>query len=118
MKTAFIRTSVMAATAVLVAAFVVRPVALRSAAEGERFLAQAVNTDSGGSAQVEIAIERWSTEAERKSLVATLREKGPEKLLSELQRLPRWASSGRRAASAGTFTTPTTNRFPKGANVS
>jgi hypothetical protein len=51
----------------------------------ERFTALAVNTTQGGTAQVEIAIDRWSTDQERSTLLKALREQGPEKLLSVLQ---------------------------------
>ena len=89
MNAAFIRTSLALIAALSVVAIGGRTATARLAAEGERFLAQAVNTDTGGTAQVEIAVERWSTEEQRNGLVATLREKGPDKLLAELQRLPR-----------------------------
>jgi hypothetical protein len=60
----------------------------------ERFTALAVNMGSPpigppGATVVEIAVERWSTEAERARLINALREKGPEKLLDTLQSLPR-----------------------------
>jgi hypothetical protein len=55
----------------------------------ERFTALAANTTNGRSAQVEIAVDRWSTPAERAKLVMALREKGPEKLLSVLQSMPK-----------------------------
>lgn len=58
----------------------------------ERFTALAVNMGSPGPAgatQVEIVVERWSTDAERARLINTLMEKGPEKLLDTLQSLPR-----------------------------
>jgi hypothetical protein len=38
---------------------------------------------------VEIAVERWSTDAERDRLLKALVEKGPDKLLDTLQDLPR-----------------------------
>jgi len=58
----------------------------------ERFTAMAVNMGSPGRAAagtVEIAVERWSTDAERARLITTLLENGPEKLLDTLQDLPR-----------------------------
>jgi hypothetical protein len=58
----------------------------------ERFSAFAVNMGSPGRASagvVQIGIDRWSTNAERDRLLTTLMEKGPEKLLDTLQRLPR-----------------------------
>jgi hypothetical protein len=55
----------------------------------ERFTAMAVNMTRGGSGTIEISINRWSTDAERKRLMTTLADKGPEKLLDVLQSLPR-----------------------------
>jgi hypothetical protein len=63
-----------------------------SAAIVERYVATAISIGSPGRAAagtVEIAIERWSTDAERDRLMAALLEKGPDKLLDELQQLPR-----------------------------
>jgi hypothetical protein len=60
----------------------------------ERFTAFAVNMDSSagartGASTVEIVVERWSTDADRDRLMTALVEKGPEKLLDTLQKLPR-----------------------------
>ena len=58
----------------------------------ERYVANAINIGTPGPAAagtVEIAVERWSTDAERDRLMAVLLEKGPDKLLDELQKLPR-----------------------------
>jgi hypothetical protein len=38
---------------------------------------------------VEMVVERWSTDAERDQLIKALLEKGPEKLLETLQKMPR-----------------------------
>jgi hypothetical protein len=53
---------------------------------------------TGKSATMDISITRWSTDAERKLLITTFLEKGPDKLLSVLQdqkdcgfvRIPGW----------------------------
>jgi hypothetical protein len=58
----------------------------------ERFTASAVNMSGvgrSGAGVIEIGIERWSTEAERDRLLNTLMEKGQDKLLDQLQDLPR-----------------------------
>jgi hypothetical protein len=60
----------------------------------ERYKAFAVNLDSSavarqGASTVELVVERWSTDAERDRLLTALAEKGPEKLLDTLQKLPR-----------------------------
>jgi hypothetical protein len=68
--------------------------------EPERFTGVAVNMGSPGRAgadQVEIVVNRWSTETERTRLLQTLFDKGPEKLLETLTDLPR----------VGYFRTPT-----------
>ena len=44
---------------------------------------------SGKAGPVEFVINRYSTDAERDELMKTLQDKGPEKLLSALQKLPR-----------------------------
>jgi len=49
----------------------------------------AVNMDSGRTSTVEMVVNRWSTEAERKRLLSVLLERGPEKLLDVLQAMPR-----------------------------
>jgi hypothetical protein len=64
------------------------------ASAADRFSAFAVNLDSStplptGAGQVEIVVNRQSSEAEAQRLTATLLEKGPEALLSELQKMPR-----------------------------
>jgi len=55
----------------------------------ERFTALAVNVTGGGTAQVEIAVDRWSTDAERGRLLKTLADKGPDKLLDVLKDMPK-----------------------------
>ena len=66
---------------------------LLNAAALERYVAMAVNLGGSpgpsGAGTVEIAIERWSTDAQRDQLIATLVQKGPEKLLDTLRKMPR-----------------------------
>jgi len=60
--------------------------------EPVRYTALAVNMGSPvrwTSLTVEMAVERWSTDAERDRLVSVLLEKGPDKLLETLQDMPR-----------------------------
>jgi hypothetical protein len=58
----------------------------------ERFTATAVNVSSPGlrsaAVTIEIAIDRWSTDAERDRLIETLKVKGPNALLDLLRSLP------------------------------
>jgi hypothetical protein len=82
------------AAAALAAALVLIPASLNAQTNGapERFTAFAVNlgglTRSGASV-VDMVVDRWSTESERDQLMTTLVEKGPDKLLSTLQKLRR-----------------------------
>src|SRR5262249_52163711 len=55
----------------------------------ERFTANAVNMNRGAAGNIEIVINRWSTDAQRDKLMAVMLEKGPDKLLDALQDMPR-----------------------------
>ena len=58
----------------------------------ERFVANAVSIATPGpvgASLVEIVVDRWSTDAEGDQLVKALLDKGPEKLLETLQKMPR-----------------------------
>jgi hypothetical protein len=73
-------------------AFVVPAAVAQTRGTPERFTALAVNMGTPGptgAATVEIAVTRWSTDAERDRLLTILMEQGPEKLLDALQHLPR-----------------------------
>jgi hypothetical protein len=81
-----------AATFIVAFAALALPSTTGSAEIIERYVANAISIGTPGRAAagtVEIAIERWSTDAERDRLMAVLLEKGPDKLLDELQKLPR-----------------------------
>lgn len=47
------------------------------------------NIGTGSTNTVDIAIDRWSTDAERQQLISAFVEKGPDALLTALQRLKR-----------------------------
>ena len=85
------RRCTVAASFFLVAAVV----AAQTTGGPEKFTAFAVNLDSStpvartGAGVVEIAVQRWSTVAERERLMKALVEKGPEKLLDTLQGMRR-----------------------------
>ena len=88
-----LRTLVIACMAILALAagtLVVRAAAL------ERYVALAVNLGGTpgptGAGTVEITIDNWSTDAQRDQLMKILIEKGPEKLLDTLQKMPRVGS--------------------------
>jgi hypothetical protein len=58
----------------------------------ERFTAMAVNMSNvgrNGAGTIEIAVDRWSTDAERDRLITVLMERGPEKLLDVLTEMKR-----------------------------
>lgn len=58
----------------------------------ERLTATSVNMSNIGRpnpTRLEIVLERWSSDRERNELVATLKDKGSEALLSKLQKMPR-----------------------------
>ena len=58
----------------------------------ERFTANAVNMNRGASGNIEIVVNRWSSDADRDRLMSVLLEKGADKLLDVLQDLPRMGS--------------------------
>lgn len=79
-----------AVAAVIVASALLRQTgaAAQGNAPAERFVANAVNISEvgrTGATIVDIVVQRWSTEAERQRLVATLLDKGPDALLKALQ---------------------------------
>jgi len=80
----------MAILAVAAGTLVVKAMAL------ERYVALAVNLGGTpgrtGAGTVEITIDNWSTDAQRDQLMKVLIEKGPEKLLDTLQKMPRVGS--------------------------
>jgi hypothetical protein len=76
---------------VLGLAALVGPVAGQTSGDKMRLSALAVNMNAGSPAattnQVLINIDRWSTEAERQTLVSQLRENGPQAALTALQKM-------------------------------
>jgi hypothetical protein len=54
----------------------------------ERFTATAMNINNGSAGNIDITVNRWSTDAQRDQLMKVLNEKGPEKLLDTLQDMP------------------------------
>jgi hypothetical protein len=68
------------------------PIAGQTSGTPERFTAFAVNMGNVGPTQsgtVEIVVTRWSTEGERKTLIAALLDRGPEALLNDLRKTRR-----------------------------
>jgi hypothetical protein len=54
----------------------------------ERYTATAMNINNGRANTIDITVNRWSTDKDRDALVATMVNKGPEKLLDVLQDMP------------------------------
>jgi hypothetical protein len=70
-------------------------VAAQTHGEPEELSAFAINMGArtgGGTAQLIMTVNQWSTQAERDALFTTLREKGAEALLTQLQRAKRVGS--------------------------
>jgi len=79
--------SILAAVAAAAAVSVV--VDAQTMGSPERFTANAVNMNRGAAGNIEIVVNRWSTDAQRDKLMAVMFEKGPDKLLDALQDMPR-----------------------------
>jgi hypothetical protein len=60
-----------------------------SAQTTERFTAAAINMNRGVASNIDIVVNRYSTDGERDRMMAVMLERGPEKLLDTLQSLPR-----------------------------
>lgn len=78
--------------AVCLTAIAIAPIAAQSNASPEKFTAFAVNisnlTTRAQTTPVDIAIDRWSSDADRDRLRTILREKGQDALLEALQKQP------------------------------
>jgi hypothetical protein len=86
MQRVLIHSAVVIATAIALCS---ARVGAQTAGTPERFTALAVNVNRGGTAQIEIAVDRWSTDAERRRLLNALTANGPEKLLDVLKEMPK-----------------------------
>jgi hypothetical protein len=88
------------AASVALAALTATPDARQTSGDKLSISAFAVNMSniaSGGTAVVDIQITRWSTAEERAQIINTMIEKGPQALLSALQKMPvhgRWRIPG------------------------
>jgi hypothetical protein len=54
----------------------------------ERFTASAINTNNGSVGNIDITVERWSTDKQRDALMSVMLQKGSDKLLDALQDMP------------------------------
>ena len=59
---------------------------------GEHYTAAMLNINNGAAGRIDITVDRWSSDAERTRLMATLEQKGPDKLLDAVRDMP---SAGR-----------------------
>jgi hypothetical protein len=55
----------------------------------ERYSAAAINMNRGAAGNIEIVVNRWSTDKQRDDLMSVMLDKGPDKLLDALQDMPR-----------------------------
>jgi hypothetical protein len=77
------------ALAALVAAALSGAATAQTNGVAERFSAVAVNLDAGSANPIQIAVERWSSDAERDKLMNVMLTKGANALLDALQDAPR-----------------------------
>jgi hypothetical protein len=54
-----------------------------------RYTANAINLNRGAAGNIEIVVNRWSSDKDRDKLMSVMLEKGPDKLLDALQDMPR-----------------------------
>jgi hypothetical protein len=54
----------------------------------ERYTGSAINTNNGRADTIDIAVNRWSNDKQRDTLMEVMKTKGPEKLLDVLQDMP------------------------------
>jgi hypothetical protein len=62
-----------------------QPVRTQTMGQPEEFTAGAIDLNHGRTGQIQITVDRWSTPAERATLIAALLKKGPDGLLKALQ---------------------------------
>src|SRR5580693_691438 len=62
-----------------------QPVRTQTMGQPEEFTAGAIDINHGRTGQIQITVKRWSTPAERETLVGALLQKGPDGLLKSLQ---------------------------------
>jgi len=71
--------------AILLGAAVVASAAAQTNGTGERFSATAIDLDRGTATTLQIVIDRWSSDAERKRLSDVMLNKGADRLLEALK---------------------------------
>lgn len=86
-----VRTVLMAVAGVMTATMLTMPAPTQASGEKLRISAWAVNMSNigtGATAQVDFLVDRWSTEAERETLITTMLEQGQDGLLKKLRAMP------------------------------
>ena len=82
------RHATLAITALSSAALLTLGLSAQTMGTPERYSASAININNGQAGNIDITVNRWSTDKQRDALVAVVMQKGPEKLLDALQDMP------------------------------
>ena len=82
------RSATFVVAAIAAAAVLTVVAAAQTLGTPERYTAAAFNVNNGAAGTIDITVNRWSTDAQRDTLMKVMREKGPEKLLDALQDMP------------------------------
>jgi hypothetical protein len=78
----------LAVTALCSAALLTLAASAQTMGTPERYTASAININNGQAGNIDITVNRWSTDKQRDALMAVVQSKGPEKLLDALQDMP------------------------------
>jgi hypothetical protein len=82
------RYATLAVAAVSSAAMLTLGLSAQTMGSPERYSAAAININNGRAGNIDITVNRWSTDKQRDALMAVAMQKGPEKLLDALQDMP------------------------------
>lgn len=82
------RYATFAAVAISSAALLSLAASAQTLGTPERYTASAININNGRADNIDITVNRWSTEKQRDALMTVVQRKGPEKLLDALQDMP------------------------------
>ena len=82
------RYAAFALAAISSAAILTLAVSAQTMGSPERYSAAAININNGRAGNIDITVNRWSTDKQRDALMAVAMQKGPEKLLDALQDMP------------------------------
>jgi hypothetical protein len=78
----------LSAVAISSAALLTIGLAAQTMGSPERYTAAAININNGKADNIDITVNRWSTDKQRDALMSVAKQKGPEKLLDALQGMP------------------------------